>query len=160
MSTHGADIHLSLHSQPRLLASVRSLVITLAERVGFSEIESGHIALAVDEALANIIRHGYEQREDEVIDIFVWMLHEPNRGIRIMIEDEAPQIDPNEIKGRNLDNVRPGGLGVHIMREVMTTCRFERREHKGMRVIMEKMLEGGPSNQSEKEDSSKASETG
>ena len=160
MNTEDAAIHMSLLSQPRLLASVRSLIITLAERIGFGEVESGHIALAVDEALANIIRHGYEQRENELIEIYVWTLSKPNRGIRIMIEDEAPQVDPEKIKGRSLDNVRPGGLGVHIMREVMSTCRFERRENKGMRVIMEKTLDTEPPDPSEVTGSPSASETG
>lgn len=160
MNTKDADIHMSILSQPRLLASVRSLVTTLAERIGFGDIDSGHIALAVDEALANIIRHGYEQRENELIEIFVWVLKSPNRGIRIMIEDEAPQVDPDSIKGRDLKNVRPGGLGVHIMREVMNACRFERRELKGMRVIMEKTLACDPNDESTIVGSQRKSETG
>ena len=58
-----------------------------------------------------------------------------------MIEDEADQIDPDSIKGRDLEDVKPGGLGVHIMREIMDSCRFERRkQEKGMRVIMEKYI--------------------
>ena len=77
-----------------------------------------------------------------------------------MIEDEAPQIDPDQIKGRDLENVRPGGLGVHIMREVMNTCRFERRENKGMRVIMEKTLGSEPPDSSKVTGSPSASETG
>lgn len=141
MTNDAPAIHLRLMSQPRLLASVRSMVVALSERIGFGEIESGHVALAVDEALANIIRHGYEQRDDEIIEIDVWVLSGPKPGIRIVIEDEAPQIEPNQIQGRDLENVQPGGLGVHIMREVMNTCSFEKRENKGMRVIMEKLLE-------------------
>ena len=141
MSTNGPDVHMRLLSHPRLLASVRSLVTSVAERIGFGEIESGHVALAVDEALANIIRHGYERRENELIELSVWILNEPEVGIKIMIEDEAPQVDPEMMKGRDLDDVQPGGLGVHIMREVMDTCHFERRENKGMRVTMQKTLD-------------------
>jgi serine/threonine-protein kinase RsbW len=155
MTGNAPDIHLRLMSQPKLLASVRSMVVALSERIGFGEVESGHVALAVDEALANIIRHGYKQRENETIEIDVWALTDPNPGIRIIIEDEAPQIEPDAIKGRDLDNVQPGGLGVHIMREVMNTCSFEKRNKKGMRVIMEKLLEenaaGSSSSNSEQE---------
>ena len=135
------DIRMRLKSQPRLLASVRSMIVGLAGRIGFGEVESGHVALAVDEALANIIRHGYGQREDEDIELRVWVIDEPKRGIRIVIEDEAPQVDPELMKGRDLDKVRPGGLGVHIMNEVMDSCVFERREESGMRVTLEKHLE-------------------
>ncbi|MEE2682195.1 MAG: ATP-binding protein [Planctomycetota bacterium] len=135
------DLVMQLQSKPRLLSSVRSMILSLTQRIGFDETECGHIALAIDEALANIIRHGYEERDDEPIHIAVWMLKENPAGIRIMIEDEAEQIDPDSIQGRDLDDVRPGGLGVHIMREIMDFCTFERRkQEKGMRVIMEKHL--------------------
>ena len=160
MSTHEPDVHMRLLSQPRLLASVRSMLTSLAERIGFGEVESGHVALAVDEALANIIRHGYERREDELIELSVWVLKNPNPGIKIMIEDEAPQIDPNAIQGRDLDNVQPGGLGVHIMREVMETCHFERRENKGMRVTMQKTLNRGTTGSSHVAATQRAPESG
>ena len=141
MSETAPDLTLQLQSKPKLLSSVRCMILSLTQRVGFDEIECGHIALAIDEALANVIRHGYEQRDDEPIHIAVWILKEDRPGIRIMIEDEADQIDPDSIKGRDLEDVKPGGLGVHIMREIMDSCRFERRkQEKGMRVIMEKYI--------------------
>ncbi|MAJ46289.1 MAG: hypothetical protein CBC35_03120 [Planctomycetes bacterium TMED75] len=141
MSEKAPDLTLQLQSKPKLLSSVRSMILSLTQRVGFDEIECGHIALAIDEALANVIRHGYEQRDDEPIHIGVWILNEDRPGIRIMIEDEADQIDPDSIKGRDLEDVKPGGLGVHIMKEIMDFCRFERRkQEKGMRVIMEKYI--------------------
>ena len=141
MSEQEPDLTMQLQSKPKLLSSVRSMILSLTQRVGFDETECGHIALAIDEALANVIRHGYDHREDEPIHIAIWILREGTPGIRIMIEDEAEQIDPDAIKGRDLEDVRPGGLGVHIMREIMDSCRFEcRKQEKGMRVIMEKYL--------------------
>ena len=160
MSRDEPDVHMRLLSQPRLLASVRSLLTSLAERIGFGEVESGHVALAVDEALANIIRHGYEKREDELIELSVWVLNTPKPGIKIMIEDEAPQVDPEAIQGRDLDNVQPGGLGVHIMREVMDTCHFERRDNRGMRVTMQKTLDRSSSDSSHVATTQKAPESG
>ena len=144
------DLVMQLQSKPRLLSSVRSMVLSLTQRIGFDETECGHIALAIDEALANIIRHGYGERENEPIHIAIWILREEPPGIRIMIEDEAEQIDPDSIQGRDLEDVRPGGLGVHIMREIMDFCQFEcRKQEKGMRVIMEKHLGSRPVGESE-----------
>ena len=142
MSEEHPDLTMQLQSKPKLLSSVRCMILSLTQRVGFDETSCGHIALAIDEALANIIRHGYDQREDEPIHISIWVLRGDKPGIRIMIEDEAEQIDPDSIKGRDLEDIRPGGLGVHIMREIMDSCRFEcRKQEKGMRVIMEKYLD-------------------
>ena len=58
----------------------------------------------------------------------------------IVIEDEARQIDPAFIKGRELDDVRPGGLGVHIIREVMDVVEYESRDGVGMRLTLFKQL--------------------
>ncbi len=132
-------IRIELFSRPDLLAPVRAMIVSLAERFGFDDIESGHLALAVDEALANVIRHGYESRPDGRIWIAVHLIESPARTLRIEIEDEGRQVDPAEINPRALDEIRPGGLGVHIMREVTDACDFEPRQPRGMRLVLEKM---------------------
>lgn len=142
-----AHVTVELLSQPRYLGGARELVAAVAKRFGFDDTECGRIALAVDEALCNIIRHGYARRTDGRIWISVWPLRDENGdagGIRIVIEDEAEQVDPAGIKGRELEDVRPGGLGVFIMREVMDSVEFRRREGKerGMRLVMVKAVRG------------------
>ncbi|MEC9374353.1 MAG: ATP-binding protein, partial [Planctomycetota bacterium] len=62
------------------------------------------------------------------------------KGIRIVIEDEGRQVDPSKVKGRDLDDIRPGGLGDHIIRQVMDSVTYEQRTGKGMRLILEKMI--------------------
>lgn len=133
------DISVQMLSRTTLLAPVRSMLVSLAEHAGFDEVCCGHIALAVDEALANVIRHGYGGRDDCRVWIHFWHLHEP-AGIRVVIEDLARQIEPEHIRGRDLDDVRPGGLGVHLIRTVMDTTQFEKRPEGGMRLTLEKMV--------------------
>ena len=147
-----ADLHLRMLSQPRLLAGVRAMMTMLAERAGFDQVDSGNVALAVDEALANVIRHGYERREDAPIEIRVWLLTGDHPGIRVMIEDEGRQVDPSQIQSRDLDDIRPGGLGVHLMQQIMHTCRFEQREREGMRVVLEKHVPADATNDDESND--------
>lgn len=138
MSSEFPTIKVELHSNPALLPSIRGLIIGLGKRFGFSDHENAHIALAVDEALANVIRHGYDSRQNELIWMTCTVHPGPPARITIEIEDEGNQIDPEQIKGRALDDVRPGGLGVHIMREVMDRCEFSTRAQSGMRLILEK----------------------
>ncbi|MBX3355265.1 MAG: ATP-binding protein [Phycisphaeraceae bacterium] len=137
------DLSVQLLSRPGLLAPVRSMVVSLAERTGFDEVMCSHIQLAVDEALANVLRHGYGGREDCRIWVHLWELHDP-AGLRIVIEDLARQVDPETIRGRELDEVRPGGLGVHLMQSLMDVVRFERRHEGGMRLTLEKILRDEP----------------
>jgi len=134
------DVRLELYSQPRLLAGARALISNIAQRIGFNEILCGQISLAIDEALCNIINHGYERRTDGRIWVGIWALSNDPPGLRIVIEDEARQVDPATIQSRDLDDVRPGGLGVYLIQEIMDQVKYERRPHKGMRLTMVKRL--------------------
>lgn len=129
-------------SQPRYLSGARDLVSAVAKRLGFDDQACGQIALAVDEALCNVIRHGYDRRADGRIWLSIWPVEEAAgeaRGMRIVIEDEAKQVDPEKIKGRDLEDVKPGGLGVYIIKQVMNWVRYERREVAGMRLVLVKV---------------------
>jgi len=141
------------------------MVASLARRLGFDEIAACQIALAVDEALANVIRHGYERREDQPIWMSIWeldapqstgpkpahpgphpappavLVSRPGEGLFIIIEDQGRQTEPETIKGRDLEDVRPGGLGVHIIREVMDEVVYEKRTGGGMRLTLVKRLQ-------------------
>ncbi|MEO1128425.1 MAG: ATP-binding protein [Planctomycetota bacterium] len=144
----GVDPHVTIEllSQPRYLSGARDLVAAVSKRFGFNDSDCGRISLAVDEALCNVIRHGYDRSPDGRIWVRVWPIEEGGEkpaGICVVIDDEAAQVDPTIIKGRDLDDVRPGGLGVYIMREVMTSVHFERRsgQDMGMRLVMTKLID-------------------
>jgi anti-sigma regulatory factor (Ser/Thr protein kinase) len=133
-------VRLQMFSQPRFLAAVRALIGSVAERLGFNSMQCGQISLAVDEALCNVITHGYNRRSDGPVWINLWWLDAEPQGVKIVIEDLAPQVDPSTIQSRDLDDIRPGGLGVHIIREVMDEVTYERRTDRGMRLTMLKYL--------------------
>lgn len=130
-------------SQPRYLSGARDMVSAISKRLGFDDTACGQLALAVDEALCNVIRHGYDRRPDGRIWLSIWPLRDTEAsagGIRIVIEDLAQQVDPDAIRGRDLDDIRPGGLGVYIIKQVMDAVRFEKRKEGGMRLHMVKRL--------------------
>lgn len=135
-------VTVTMLSQPRYLASARGAISAFAKQAGFDDSACSHIALAVDEALCNVIRHGYDKREDGVIWLKCWPELERGEqvGVRIQIEDRAKQVDPGLIKSRDLSDIRPGGLGVHIIKEVMDSVRYEPREDGGMRLTLVRLL--------------------
>ncbi|MEO1009235.1 MAG: ATP-binding protein [Planctomycetota bacterium] len=143
--TSPPDVELRLVSDVRYLAGARELVSGVARRLGFSNDSSAHLALAVDEALCNVIRHGYDRSPGRPIWVRVWPLEDDGEhgpGVRITIEDEAKQVDLARIKGRDLDDVKPGGLGVHIIKQVVDAAEYAHREHGGMRLTLEKRVDG------------------
>lgn len=129
-------VQVQMLSNPVYLGGARELITGIARSMGFGAVPSSQVALAVDEALCNIIRHGYDRRADAPIWISIWPT--PQGGLKIVLEDEAKQVDPEVIKGRELEDIRPGGLGVHIIKEVMSEVRYEKREGKGMRLTLVK----------------------
>lgn len=138
------EICLQLVSNPAYLCGVRELIGLFCKRVGFPEAHASRIVLAVDEALANVMTHGYDRRLDGQIEVSLFKDIDAATGIfgslRIIIEDDGKQTDPAIIKSRDLDDIRPGGLGVHIIKEVMDSVKYEQREPRGMRLTMCKHL--------------------
>lgn len=132
------DLSLELVSNPIYLCAVREMMNLSAKRLGFSDAHASQIALAVDEALVNVMKHGYERRLDGRIWLRLIPHHEADAlsSVEIIIDDEARQVEPCDIKGRDLEDIRPGGLGVHIIREVMDEVRYEKRPGPGMRLTM------------------------
>ena len=57
---------------------------------------------------------------------------------RFVIEDRAKQVDPATIRSRDLSEVRPGGLGVYIINEVMDDVTYAMRPEGGMSLTMVK----------------------
>ncbi len=118
---------LRIHSDPIELRQVRSAIEAGGTRVGFNKKDCHAMALAVDEALANVIKHAYGGARDKKIEIEIEELNEEvkQQGLKVNIRDFGKAVEISKIKGRELTDIRPGGLGVHIMRKVMDEVVFE-----------------------------------
>lgn len=80
------------------------------------------LVMAVDEACQNIIRHAYGGRDDAG-DIVVDFVKEGD-SLSVLLMDFAEPVDPSPIRSRDLNDVRPGGLGVHLIKSVTDDARF------------------------------------
>jgi anti-sigma regulatory factor (Ser/Thr protein kinase) len=118
----GSYLKLELPSDPRLLCVVRSAVNQLARVVGFSEEDCRGITVAVDEAMTNIIRHAYQNRPDQPIEL---VCQSTGDGIEFLLTDHGKSTNPSKLRGRPLHEVRPGGLGTHIIRQVMDRVEYK-----------------------------------
>lgn len=78
------------------------------------------LVLAVDEACQNVIRHAYGGGEGDLI----LRLNIAADTVEIDLIDFARPVDPAAVCPRDLDDIRPGGLGTHFIREVMDDVRF------------------------------------
>ena len=137
---------LVIPSSPDYLPLVRQSVRWFCERCGLPEDEGGRVALAVVEAVTNIIRHAYQGRPDERITLF---FSELPGGIEIEFLDEGTSVPPEALRGRDLDDVEPGGLGLHIMKCCMDSFDYEARPGGGSRLVLKKFAPAVPADKAD-----------
>jgi len=112
----------------------------LNQIIGFSKDDSGHIILAVDEACSNIIKHSYMNDPRGKIDLCV-EIHQTE--LKIIIKDYGKQRDIRQIKAKNFDGLKPGGLGIHIMNQVMDSVEYDCTSSSHNEIKMIKRVEIG-----------------
>lgn len=137
-------VRLTMPSIPRYLAVIRAALRCMSAQEGFGEETIDKLVLATDEALANVIKHGYDSLPDGPIGVVLRPIAGGRRqGLDILVLDRGRSIDPAAIAGRDLADLRPGGLGVHIIRSVMDKVQYRQRRGGGMVLRMVKYQEGG-----------------
>ncbi len=114
-------VELRFPARPDRMVMVRSSVRSAARFCGFDEFQIRDIVLAVGEACQNVILHAY--KHGMAGDIVLGILRGPE-GIILRVIDDAETIDPATVQPRDLDTLRPGGLGTHFIRSLMDTADF------------------------------------
>lgn len=110
---------LHIKSNPSELKGLRDFARETVLTAGCSPEQAESIVLAIGEAANNIIQHAYgDENGDIELNISLNRDTEPAQFV-IVLRDYADTIDINEIRSRALDDVRPGGLGVHFMKQLM-----------------------------------------
>jgi serine/threonine-protein kinase RsbW len=117
---------LHIESRTDRLISVREFVSTSARKFGFSDEEVSKIALAVDEACTNIIKHAY--KFDPTKDITI-TISAQGRTFEVTIRDTGRQFNPSEIMAPDmkeyLTHYRRGGLGIYLMKSLMDKVEYD-----------------------------------
>lgn len=139
-----APITITMPSNPAHISVVRMAVEAFGDRHGFSRAQADQIGLAVNEALANVIEHAYDgdTTRDIVISMGLIELGPAARtAMKVVVRDFGRQVDPACIKSRELDEIRPGGLGVHIIKTVMDDVAYRCVPEGGMELTMIKWID-------------------
>jgi len=103
------------------LTEIRAAVRQACLGAGCDEETIAAWVLAVNEACMNVIQHAYHFAEGQALRIEVGLAGDElvtlicDNGIPARIEDLQP---------RALDDLRPGGLGVHFIRELTDTMAY------------------------------------
>ncbi|MEM6281037.1 MAG: ATP-binding protein [Chloroflexota bacterium] len=119
-----------------------SWVVEVAEGAGMTMRDANHLELAVDEAVTNIIEHGYGgSGGGRSIDIIV---SEDGSQFKITIVDEGPPFDPLSLKdpdptGKDVEDLDIGGWGFFFIKKVMDSVYYQYKSDRNHLIMTKKM---------------------
>jgi len=149
-------LRLYLESNPEALCLVRATLQSATEVAHFQESDSRAIVRSVDEALANVIRHAYKGRTGLPIEVTCRRLFGDSdsptpRGLEIVLTDSGVAVDPKKLHGRPLEEIRPGGLGLHFIKQSMDVVEFRRKNGKNLLRMVKYLAPSKPEEKPEGE---------
>ncbi len=130
-------VSLTFCAQANRLILLRSVIRDAADMVGLDADDSDAVVLAVNEACMNIIQHAYAMDPDGRIEI---TLLQDAGALVVQLRDFAAPVDISRVRSRDLDDIRPGGLGVHLMQSLMDECVFLEPPPEGGNLLQMKKL--------------------
>lgn len=131
-------VEIKISAEPKLLKIVRLGVQYICEIIGFSTDVSNNITLAVDEACSNIIKHAYEGPSTQPIHVACNIFQD---RVEFLLRDFGKKANKDEIKSRKLDDVRPGGLGVHLIKSIMDEVVYDNSFETGSQLKLVKFFQ-------------------
>lgn len=129
------SVKITIPSHPKYLSVIRNVTSKIGEIYGIDEIIVNDLKLAIDEACANIIKHAY--KSDTTKRIIIKYTVKPEE-FTVILEDNGMKADINKLKGRDLDDIKPGGLGIHFIKKVFDIFMLDEKKKKGNRLILVK----------------------
>ena len=118
------------------LALMRKCVRKFLNGYPFSEKQRLLMVLGVDEACTNVIRYAYRLRDDQLISLHMEGLR---KCVRVRLRDYGEQVLPKQMKGRSHDMIKPGGLGLFLIRNAFDEIDYIHKR-RGTELVLTKNL--------------------
>jgi len=132
---------LTIFNDMTTLPQVRELVSHGVRDSGFPVTFVNRMQIAVDEAVTNIIEHGYEERPKGTASVWLNLRASP-KEFRIEILDEGEHFDPKALGDLDIhahvEAGHLGGLGVFLMRRIMDVVDYHCEKGQRNRLVLTK----------------------
>ena len=124
------------------LADVTEATSVFYRKWQIPERVASSIDLALDEIINNIILYGYQDFGEHYIDVSIYF--EKNYAV-VEIVDDGREFNPLDVPIPDMTSEieeRPvGGLGIHLVRNMMDEIKYDRKEDKNYIFLKKKVLE-------------------
>ena len=106
------------------LREVRDFAREIFDQSPIFNNQKDELVLAIAEAAQNIVKHAFKNAA-KPNELMVVQISCENNKLQIAFYDRGTPVDPKKVKHREIDNVKPGGLGTFFIQEIMDVVEFK-----------------------------------
>ena len=106
------------------LKDVRDFARNIIDKSPILQNQKDELVLAIAEAAQNIVKHAYKDMATTNDRMQIKISFEDNE-LEIGFFDKGKPVNPENIKHRKLDDVKPGGLGTFFIKQIMDEVVFK-----------------------------------
>ena len=132
--------HLVLHNDIQQIPQLAGFVETIAQEKNLSQSLAMGINLALEEAVSNVILYAYPKETDGLVDVEAILRKD---SLEFIIVDSGVPFDPTAAPEVDfaipLEDRPIGGLGIHLVRELMDSVSYERKDEKNYLKMIKKL---------------------
>ncbi len=110
------------------LKEVRSFSRAVFEKIKIDQDLKDELVLAIAEAAQNIVKHAYKDIETNNDKMEIKISLGKNDELEIGFFDKGKPVDGAKVRHRNIDDVKPGGLGTFFIQQIMDAVVFREGE--------------------------------
>jgi anti-sigma regulatory factor (Ser/Thr protein kinase) len=135
------QFRMSVGAEPGEVEKVNKVFARFAETNGLPGGVRRSVNVALDELLANDLSHGMSERENGSVTVEVAL---DRKRVIITITDDGPPFDPfkqaTPDTTLSIEERSIGGLGIHLVRELMDDFTYERRDGHNIVVLVKQLV--------------------
>ena len=132
-----ATLTLTLKNDPAEIGRLVDLLEAFGPQSGLTDDATFKLTLALDEIVANVVRHGFDDDREHRIEVKVTV---DDRTVTASVEDDGLEFDPREAPVPDLDLPiemrKPGGLGMHLVKATMDSVEYRRQDGRNILTVV------------------------
>ena len=119
-------LHADFEIKSSSLKKIRNFCREIFQKNQDLENEQEKLILVISEAAQNIIKHAYENKDS--LDKMRLQISYNNNELQIDLYDKGKLVIEEDVKPRDLDDIKPGGLGTFFIKQVMDEIIFNKEK--------------------------------
>lgn len=132
--------HITLPNDVQATTELGMFVDEVCENVGFDMSTTLKLNLAIEEAVVNVISYAYPAGTKGDVDIDA---EADDEQLKFVISDSGTPFDPTQKSEvdttLSAEERGIGGLGIHLIRQIMDTINYERVDGKNVLTLHKKL---------------------